>query len=302
MRITPFFFLSLKVSKWPDAFRREQLTEPLFLRQQTFFCLTWASSSATLRKSRGRSFGRSKQVPKNKEVRPNQGCSARIAEWNRVKGKMFLGANMQQKQAIRRCLWVDLTKPDYIDYHDKEWGVPVREDQRLFEFLILEGAQAGLSWYTVLRKRENYRIAFDHFDPEKVAKYDEEKVQELLTNPGIIRNKAKILAAINNAQRFLKIQEEFASFDSYIWRFVNGKPIVNELRRLEDYPATSRESDALSKDLRQRGFKFVGSTVCYAHMQATGMVNDHTVDCFRRQEIVDGYSGEFSGPPQQSMK
>lgn len=201
---------------------------------------------------------------------------------------------MQEKQATRRCPWVDLTKPDYIAYHDKEWGVPIHEDQRLFEFLILEGAQAGLSWYTVLRKRENYRITFDHFDPEKVAKYDEEKVQELLANPGIIRNKAKILAAISNAQRFLEIQEEFASFDAYIWRFVQGKPIVNELRELEDYPATSRESDELSKDLRQRGFKFVGSTVCYAHMQATGMVNDHTIGCFRRQEIVDGYSGKFS--------
>ncbi len=203
---------------------------------------------------------------------------------------------MQERQAIHRCPWVDFTKPDYIDYHDKEWGVPVHDDRRLFEFLILEGAQAGLSWYTVLRKRENYRIAFDHFDPEKVAKYDEQKVQGLLANPGIIRNKAKILAAINNAQRFLEIQEEFASFDAYIWRFVDGKPIVNELRELEDYPATSRESDALSKDLRLRGFKFVGSTACYAHMQATGMVNDHTMGCFRRQEIVEGYSRKFSKP------
>ena len=209
---------------------------------------------------------------------------------------------MQEKQAIRRCPWVDLTKPDYINYHDKEWGVPIHEDHRLFEFLILEGAQAGLSWYTVLRKRENYRIAFDRFDPEKVAKYDEEKVKELLANPGIIRNKAKILAAVNNAQRFLEIQEEFASFDTYVWKFVHGKPIVNELRELKDYPATSRESDALSKDLRQRGFKFVGSTICYAHMQATGMVNDHSMDCFRRKEIIEGYSGKFSGPPQLSMK
>jgi len=201
---------------------------------------------------------------------------------------------MQDKHAIRRCPWVDLTKPDYIDYHDTEWGVPVHDDRGLFEFLTLEAAQAGLSWYTVLRKRANYRVAFDHFDPEKVAKFDDQKVQELLANPGIIRNKAKILAAINNSRRFLEIREEFASFDAYIWRFVDGKPIVHEIRTLEDYPATSSESDALSKDLRQRGFKFVGSTICYAHMQATGMVNDHTIACYRRQEIIDGYSGKSS--------
>jgi DNA-3-methyladenine glycosylase I len=201
---------------------------------------------------------------------------------------------MPKKSDIRRCPWVDLSKPDYIDYHDKEWGVPVHDDQRLFEFLILEGAQAGLSWYTVLRKRENYRIAFDHFDPEKVAKYGERKFQELLGNPGIIRNKAKILSAISNAQRFLEIQEKFGSFDAYIWKFVDGKPIVNELEELEDYQATSRESDAISKDLRWRGFKFVGSTVCYAHMQATGMVNDHTIACVRRQEILEGYAGKSS--------
>jgi DNA-3-methyladenine glycosylase I len=201
---------------------------------------------------------------------------------------------MPKKSDIRRCPWVDLSKPDYIDYHDKEWGVPIHDDQRLFEFLILEGAQAGLSWYTVLRKRENYRIAFDHFDPEKIAKYGKRKFRELLGNPGIIRNKAKILAAISNAQRFLEIQEKFGSFDAYIWKFVDGKPIVNELEELEDYPATSRESDAMSKDLRQRGFKFVGSTVCYAHMQATGMVNDHTIACVRRQEILEAYAGKSS--------
>jgi DNA-3-methyladenine glycosylase I len=153
----------------------------------------------------------------------------------------------------------------------------------------LEGAQAGLSWYTVLRKRENYRLAFDRFDPEKVAKYGDRKVQELLGNAGIIRNKAKILAAINNARRFLEIQETFGSFDAYIWQFVDGKPIVNQIRQMKDYPATSRESDTMSKDLRQRGFQFVGSTVCYAHMQATGMVNDHTVTCARRKEIIDRY-------------
>ncbi|MCX5881672.1 MAG: DNA-3-methyladenine glycosylase I [Deltaproteobacteria bacterium] len=192
------------------------------------------------------------------------------------------------------CPWVDLGKPDYIDYHDHEWGVPVHDDHQLFEFLTLEAAQAGLSWYTVLRKRENYRIAFDYFDPEKIACYNDQKVQDLLENSGIIRNRAKILAAINNAQRFLEIREEFGSFDTYIWKFVDGKPIVSELRGLEDYPATSPESDALSKDLRQRGFKFMGSKICYAHMQATGMVNDHTMDCFRRQEILDGYPGKSS--------
>jgi DNA-3-methyladenine glycosylase I len=199
---------------------------------------------------------------------------------------------MREKRAVRRCPWVDLSKPDYIEYHDKEWGVPVHNDRRLFEFLTLETAQAGLSWYIVLRKRENYRIAFDHFDPEKVARYDYRYVQGLLGNPGIIRNRAKILAAIHNAQRFLEIQEQFGSFGAYIWRFVGGKPIVNEFRELRDYQTTSRESDAMSKDLRQRGFKYAGSTVCYAHMQATGMVNDHTVGCFRRHEIIKGYTGK----------
>ena len=199
---------------------------------------------------------------------------------------------MRQKSDTRRCAWVDLSKPDYIDYHDNEWGVPIHDDRRLFEFLILEGAQAGLSWYTVLRKRENYRRAFDHFDPETVARYDERKVQELLANSGIIRNKSKILAAINNARRFLEIQEQFGSFDAYLWKFVGGRPIVHAFKSLKDYPATSRESDAMSKDLRRRGFTFVGSTVCYAHMQATGMVNDHAIACARRQEIIDGYSDE----------
>lgn len=187
-----------------------------------------------------------------------------------------------------RCPWVDLTKPDYVAYHDKEWGVPVHDDQRIFEFLILEGAQAGLSWYTVLRKREAYRKGFRQFDPKRVARYGKKELTSLLNNPGIIRNQQKIVAAIHNAQRFLEVQEEFGSFDAYIWRFVNGKPIVHKLRRLKDYPATSAESDALSKDLKQRGFKFVGSTICYAHMQATGMINDHVVDCFRRREIING--------------
>ncbi len=198
---------------------------------------------------------------------------------------------MKEISSLRRCPWVDIGKPDYVDYHDREWGVPVHDDRLLFEFLVLEGAQAGLSWYTVLRKRENYRIAFDNFDPEKVSRYDEQKVLELMENPGIIRNRAKILAAINNASRFLEIREEYGSFDAYMWLFVERKPIVNEFRVLSDYPATSRESDEMSRDLRRRGFKFVGSTVCYAHMQATGMVNDHSVDCFRRKEIIEAYTG-----------
>ena len=189
-----------------------------------------------------------------------------------------------------RCPWVDPTKTDYVDYHDREWGVPVYDDGRLFEFLILEGAQAGLSWYTVLRKREHYRRAFEHFDPEKVARYDEHRVEVLMRNPGIIRNRRKILAAVNNAQRFLEVREAFGSFAAYMWQFVGGKPIVHKLKTMSDYPATSAESDAMSKDLRRRGFQFVGPTICYAHMQATGMVNDHSLDCFRRQEIIDGYA------------
>ena len=191
---------------------------------------------------------------------------------------------------ISRCPWLDLTKPDYLKYHDEEWGVPVHDDRIIFEFLTLEGAQAGLSWYTVLRKREAYRKAFSEFDPAKVARYGKRQLKSLLNNPGIIRNLQKIEAAINNAKRFLEVQQEFGSFDAYIWRFVGGKPIVHKLRKLKDYPAMSPESDALSMDLKQRGFKFVGSTICYAHMQATGMINDHVVDCFRRRQIVDGYS------------
>lgn len=195
----------------------------------------------------------------------------------------------KDKTARRCCPWVDLAKLDYLEYHDKEWGVPVHDDQTIFEFLTLEGAQAGLSWYTVLRKRDAYRKAFSQFDPERVARYGKRELASLLNNPGIIRNRLKVLAAVNNAQRFLEVQSEFGSFDRYIWRFVNGKPILHKLRRLKDYPTTSIESDALSKDLKQRGFKFVGSTICYAHMQATGMINDHVVDCFRRREITDSH-------------
>ena len=198
---------------------------------------------------------------------------------------------MPDRRAGRRCPWVDPAKPEYVAYHDSEWGVPVHDERRWFEFLTLEAAQAGLSWLTVLRKRENYRAAMDGFDPERVARYDEQKVAELLANPGIIRNRAKIAAAIGNARRFLEVQEAFGSFDVYMWGFVGGRPIVNRIRTLADYRATSRESDAMSEDLRRRGFRFVGSTICYAHMQATGLVNDHAIACFRRGEIVAGYRG-----------
>ena len=193
------------------------------------------------------------------------------------------------RSAQTRCPWLDLSKPDYIAYHDQEWGVPVYDDSTIFEFLTLESAQAGLSWYTVLKKRRHYRKAFANFRPERVARFGERDVERLLQNSGLVRNRLKIKAAINNAQRFLEVQSEFGTFADYIWRFVDGCPKVNRLRRLADYPATSPESDALSKDLKQRGFKFVGSTICYAHMQATGMVNDHALECFRRGEIIATY-------------
>ncbi len=211
-------------------------------------------------------------------------------------GKGSSGGDPPSIPAIRRCPWVDLKKPEYVEYHDKEWGVPVHDDRRWFEFLTLEAAQAGLSWYVVLRKRGNYRHAFDGFDPERVSRYDAGKVQELLENPGIIRNRAKILAAIHNARKFLEVREEFGSFDAYMWGFVDGRPIVNEIGALEDYRATSPESDAMSRDLRRRGLKYIGPTVCYAHMQATGMVNDHAVYCFRRHEIIEGYGRAGPAP------
>lgn len=185
-----------------------------------------------------------------------------------------------------RCQWVPLDKPLYISYHDEEWGVPVHDDQILFEFLVLEGAQAGLSWYTILSKRENYRKAFDFFDPEIVARYDQTKIQALLQNPGIVRNRLKVKAAVTNARAFLKVQEEFGSFDKYIWDFVDGSPIVNTFKTLKEIPPSTPLSDTISKDLKKRGFTFVGSTIVYAHMQATGMVNDHTVDCFRYKEVM----------------
>ncbi|CAM1346206.1 DNA-3-methyladenine glycosylase I [Tenacibaculum crassostreae] len=184
----------------------------------------------------------------------------------------------------KRCFWVS-DDPLYIEYHDNEWGVPVYDDDRLFEFLILETFQAGLSWITILKKRENFREALDNFDYQKIAKYSEEKFEELLQNAGIIRNKLKIKATITNAQAFMKVQEEFGSFSKYIWSFTNGKPIKNSFKKREDVPATTELSDQISKDLKKRGFKFVGSTVIYAHMQATGMVNDHTTDCFRYNEV-----------------
>lgn len=194
---------------------------------------------------------------------------------------------MTPARVLRRCPWVDLSKPDYVRYHDEEWGVPVHNDRVIFEFLILEGAQAGLSWYTVLRKRDAYRKAFAGFDPQKVARFGKRQMDALLKNDGIIRNRAKIAAAVSNAKSFLAVQKEFGSFDRYIWAFVGGAPIVHRLRSLKDYRPRTAESDALSKDLLRRGFKFVGSTICYAHMQATGMVNDHVVGCFRRQALIE---------------
>ncbi|MEX2336864.1 MAG: DNA-3-methyladenine glycosylase I [Fulvivirga sp.] len=185
-----------------------------------------------------------------------------------------------------RCNWAEGQFDDYIKYHDEEWGLPVHDDRTHFEFLILEGAQAGLSWATVLKKREGYRKAFADFDPEKVAAYTEDTIQKLINNPGIIRNKLKIRGAVINAQRFLEVQKEFGSFDKYIWQFVDNAPINNKRRNMSEIPAITRESDALSKDLKKRGFKFVGSTIIYAHMQACGLVNDHATDCFRYKEVM----------------
>ena len=184
---------------------------------------------------------------------------------------------------VPRCPWA--TSEPNITYHDEEWGVPVHDDQKLFEFLILEGAQAGLSWTTILKKRENYREAFDGFRPEKIARYSARDVQRLLANPGIVRNRLKVAAAITNAKMFSAVREEFGSFDAYLWSFVGGAPIQNRWRRMADVPARTSESDAMSRDLLKRGFKFVGSTICYALMQATGMVNDHLVTCPRHAEL-----------------
>ena len=187
---------------------------------------------------------------------------------------------------MKRCDWVT-DDQDYLDYHDREWGVPLHDDRKLFEMLLLEGAQAGLSWLTILRRRRTYRIAYDGFDPVSIAGWDEEKIEELLQDPGIIRNKLKVAAARTNAMAFLQIVEEFGSFEKFIWSFVGGKPVRNSWQGTEQIPATTPESDSMSKELKRRGFKFVGSTICYAFMQSVGMVNDHLVSCFRYAEVTD---------------
>jgi len=184
---------------------------------------------------------------------------------------------------LKRCFWVSLDKPYYVEYHDAEWGVPVHDDRRHFEMLILEGAQAGLSWETILRKREHYRRAFAEFDPAKVARFTPARIEKLLLNPGLVRNRLKIQSAVKNARAFLAIQEEFGSFDAYVWRFVENRPIDRERKSRADVPAKTEESNALSKDLQKRGFNFVGSTIVYSYMQAVGLVNDHTIDCFRHR-------------------
>ena len=189
----------------------------------------------------------------------------------------------QSPQEISRCPWA---KGDqYIRYHDEEWGVPVRDDRMLFEFLILEGAQAGLSWETILKKRDNYREAFDGFDAGKIARYDRRRIEKLLLNPGIVRNRLKVESTVGNAQAFLDVQQEFGSFADYLWRFVEGLPRQGRRKSLADVPASTPESDAMSKDMKKRGFRFVGTTICYAFMQATGMVNDHLTTCFRHAEL-----------------
>ncbi len=185
---------------------------------------------------------------------------------------------------MKRCAWAG-DDPQMVAYHDAEWGVPLHDDRALFEFLVLEGAQAGLSWRTILHKRDAYRRAFDGFDAEKIARYEQTKLDALLRDPGIVRNRLKVAAAVTNARAFLEVRQEFASFDAYVWGFVDGKPVQNRWRAHAEVPATSPASDAMSKDLKRRGFKFVGSTICYAFMQATGMVNDHTADCFRHRAL-----------------
>lgn len=194
---------------------------------------------------------------------------------------------MSIDHSLIRCPWCLNSFEEYILYHDLEWGVPVHDDRIHFEFLILEGAQAGLSWGTILKRRGGYRKAFANFEPGIVARYDDKKITELLNDSGIIRNRLKINSTVNNAKHFLEIQKEFGSFDSYIWKFVGGKPVINTWKSMNELPATSPISDQLSKDLRARGFKFVGSTIIYAHMQATGLVNDHLIDCFRYKELTD---------------
>lgn len=214
------------------------------------------------------------------EIRSNMSADAAAIE-------TVTGTAISEPQ---RCAWVG-SEPLYREYHDREWGVPVHDDQRLFEFLILEGAQAGLSWLTILRKREGFRAAFAGFDPGQVARFNEADKAALLANPGIVRNRLKVAAAITNARAFLAVQEEFGSFAAYMWRFVDGTPIQNAWQGISEVPASTPVSDTMSRDLKQRGFRFVGSTICYAHMQAVGMVNDHTTDCFRWREL--GGTGQW---------
>ena len=220
---------------------------------------------------------------------PHLGQVGSPAEWSASRYAFFplwsgpLPAGMRE---LRRCGWAGLKDPLYRAYHDREWGVPVHDDRVIFEFLALEGAQAGLSWGTILRKRDNFRQAFENFDPAKVARFDGWMIQRLLQNPGIVRNRLKVSSTVKNARAFLKVQEEFGSFDSYIWGFVQGRTKVNRWKRMKDVPASTPESQAMSKDLIRRGFSFVGPTICYAHMQATGMVNDHVVSCFRYKELA----------------
>lgn len=188
-------------------------------------------------------------------------------------------------KTVHRCAWAG-SDPLYQEYHDREWGVPLHTDRVLFEMLILEGAQAGLSWITILRKRKNYRKAFDRFDPKKVARYDARKIASLLNDAGIVRNRLKVASAVSNAKAFLAVQKEFGSFERYIWRFVEGKPVINHFRSLKEVPARTPVSDAMSRDLKKRGFRFVGSTICYAFMQACGLVNDHETGCFRHRQVL----------------
>jgi len=189
-----------------------------------------------------------------------------------------------------RCAWLDATKPDYVKYHDEEWGVPLYDDTKLFEFITLESAQAGLSWYTILKKRAGYKKAFANFNVQKVANFTADDIERLMQDESIVRNRLKIAATINNAQRFIEIQKEFGSFSNYQWRFVGNKPIISDLNSVEDTPAITEESKAFAKDLKKRGFKFLGPTTVYAHMQACGMVNDHSNDCFRKEEIIKAFS------------
>jgi DNA-3-methyladenine glycosylase I len=201
---------------------------------------------------------------------------------------------------LNRCEWARAELD--IRYHDEEWGVPVHDDRKLLEYIVLDGAQAGLSWSTILKKREGYRALFENFEPEKVARFTPKRIAKLLTDPRIVRNRLKVESAVTNARAFLKVQREFGSFDAYIWQFVNGRPIVNKWKSIREVPAKSPESDAMSKDLMRRGFRFVGSTICYAFMQAAGMVNDHTVDCFRYREVqrIRSEGSAARRPPSKS--